>query len=185
MSISIKLAYTAALPLMRVQEIKSQLQDIDVNLTLFDKNKQKTNHFDSYAASNCLIIEARTYAQIQEGEAQQYWLAIVETVRLIRPLIKASQESYGLQISLDYNTVFNFQLDHAFDEKTFELALQQLHDFMEVQQPIVGFGNPFFVYFLKDAQQWKKVEVLDLMEEEAFEPRASKKNWKSKKKKKK
>ena len=86
---------------------------------------------------------------------------------------------------LDHNTVFNFQLDHSFDKKTFDLALSKLKDFMAIQQPIVGFGNPFFVYFAKDAQQWKKVEVLDLIEEEEFVPRSSKKSSKPKKKKRK
>ncbi|MGB0522475.1 MAG: hypothetical protein ACPGJS_05920 [Flammeovirgaceae bacterium] len=161
--------------------MKETLLKQHVHLSFFNKRDKDQRYFDSFSAENCLIVSDRMYAHIQQ-DFEYYWPLVLKTIDELYQLLPSSKTALGLQVMLDANTIFNVKLDRSLGDARFQQSFQKMIAFLQQQKPVRGYGNPFFVYFDTHSSEWKKVEVLDLFEEEIVEPKPQKQHWKAKKK---
>ena len=157
------LDYTTALPNEFVDTIRQEFANMAINLVYTAKKQQE--YFDTYAPENCIVIPpiSAEWLLQEEGTIQQ---SIQGLLLKTWQKYKAQQAVFGVQVQLDANTLFNFKLDQKFTEQEILQSIEQLFIFSKKQPLTRGYGNPFFIYYAPEQSQWKKVEVLDLLEDE-------------------
>ena len=166
-----------------VQELQTKSEAMQFS---FSTSTPRESYFDTYSAANCLVFDPKATAYVLESAAEKnMWQQMESIITKVWQAYKQQDQAFGLQFQLDMNTLFNLKLSNSFSEKTFQQALGKILDFLKMQSSRRGYGNPYFVYFEEGSNQWKKVEVLDLFEEEEDDKPIKNKNTKGKSKKRK
>lgn len=178
----ISFEYLAAITPVEIEQLKADFESVNIPFKANPTHQRKTKYFDSYSASNTLIIKPPQFDLLITDSSAELWDSLIPFILKIKQLLKGYNALLGIQIQLDANTIFNVKLDASFDENTTKISLLQLIEFMAKQKPNVGYGhNPFFVYYDSNKKEWKKVEVMDLIEEDDESSLRTKPNNKQKK----
>lgn len=69
--------------------------------------------------------------------------------------------NFGLKVSLDKHTAFNFHLDGDLDEKTVINSLDKILEFLREQELKEKYQLPDYVYFDANRDEWIKVDVME------------------------
>lgn len=75
--------------------------------------------------------------------------------------VKKKQTTFGISLSLDKNTGFNFRLDSNFNSETIDKSLDQAVDFIKNQTPNDSYSLPVFLYYDHENTKWVPVNIME------------------------
>ncbi len=175
-------------------EYSELLEKNDLQLSSYNKHGIAYASFDDYTNQIFIAINGELIKNILFGIAGNAIWDIIKTItksvhskiknkKLTKLTTGKSQKqdvTFGMNMSLDKNTSFNFRIDQNLSLEEINIALDQATEFIKNQKLNEEFEHPMFVYFDNKNKKWISVNMFeDIREKIALKKKASK----SKKKK--
>lgn len=89
--------------------------------------------------------------------------------------IEEKEIKFGVQVNLDENTGFNFEIEGNLDNEVIENSLDKILDFMREQQTRKTYQIPDYVHYSEQEHKWIKIDVMDAIRKKANKQRKKKK----------
>lgn len=177
-----------------------ELKKNAIELSSFDKSGVAYNSLEDYTNMVFLALNSELTKNIIYAVAGN---VVWETIKIITKKIFSKSKNrtidsysgkgqtvkkeitFGINLSLDENTGFNFRLDNKFTTETIDKPLNQAAEFLKTQTPNDSFNHPLFLYYDHKNEKWISVNMMDDIRQKHFSPPKKEKKTKSTKRKKK
>ena len=173
----IHLTYLGELDNDDLSEINNLLTKGKLELSSFNKSGTMENSLslEDFTLVTYLVLNQPIVIELLKGVGTNaIWDSIKASVLFIRNKIKGKKYykgtsgsieekdiKFGLQVNLDKNTGFNFELEGNLDNEIIENLLDKIIDFMKEQKPRNKYQIADYVYYSKQEGKWIKVDVMN------------------------
>ncbi len=160
-----------------IDEYHKVLDKINLKLSTYDKNGDLTASLDDFSLSVFYILSELTIQEILNGTITNATWDVIKFIvinswnkvknKTLTKYTSTSKEnkkvSFGVKISIDKNTHFDFHLDGNIDEATINKALDKILDFLHKQQKNKIYKNANYVEYNIKKNEWKSTEFSDMI----------------------
>ncbi len=185
----VHLEYLGELNEAELLEINEKLKTAGLELSSFNKSGVMYNNLEEYSLVTFFVLNQQLVIELLKGVGTNVlWDVIKHSLLSLRSKIKGKRYNkniagtieqkeikFGLQVNLDKNTGFNFELDGNVSDDIIEKSLDKVLNFLREQKPREKYQIRDYVYYSEKEDKWIKLDVM----------REISKKTKSKKKKKK
>lgn len=154
-------------------EYEKSIKDIGSEFSSYDKNGDFYASLDSFTLDVCFILSQMTIQGIISNTINSAtWDSIKYVVLNIWNKVKNKEIgkgnssdftkktiSFGIKVSLDKNTNFNFNLSGDLSEKIVLESLDKTLELIKSQKTNSKFKHPSFVTYDKKKGKWKSLDV--------------------------
>jgi hypothetical protein len=172
-----------------LNEINNLLTKDKLVLSSYNRSGMMEASLEDFALNTFLVLSQPIVIELLKGVGTNaIWDSIKITALFIRNKIKGKnylkvtsggneekEIKVGIQVNLDKNTGFNFELQGNLDNEIIENSLDKILDFIREQQPRKTYQIPDYVYYSEQKQKWIKIDVMDAIREKANKQRKNNK----------
>ena len=163
-----------------IAEIENRLKQADIELSRFDYSGFPKATLEDYLNVVFVAIQTPLISNILTGVFSNFvWESIKFSVikiwlntrqKKITKITSSAQEkknvTFGLEVSLDKNTSFNFRLDGDLSEKTIDKSLDKILNFLKEQKLNENYKHQYFMTYNSNLDNWEKLDVEEELRKE-------------------
>lgn len=163
-----------------IAEIENRLKQADIELSRFDSSGFPKAALEDYLNVVFVAIQTPLISNILTGVFSNFvWESIKFSVikvwfntrqKKITKFTSRTQEkknvTFGLEVSLDKNTSFNFRLDGDLSEKTIDKSLDKILNFLKEQKLNESYKHQYFMTYNSTLDNWEKLDVEEELRKE-------------------
>lgn len=153
-----------------IEIIETKLSIVNIELSRFDKNGVTYASLEQFMLQMALFIGDKTTQDVLSGiSTNALWDAIKSVGFLVWQKVKKRTANsntenkktinYGIKMTLDPNTKFEFKIDGDFSDETALKSIDKILDFLKTATPNQKSKRPDFVIFNKEKKVWEVVDV--------------------------
>jgi len=175
-----------------ISDFKNVIEKTELEFSSYNKNGDMFASLDNYTLSVFVIISQITIQEILNGTiTNATWDAIKYVVgktwskvrkktitKYTSSTSNKEEVKFGIKVSLDENTHFDFYLNGNLNEETIIKSLDKTFEFIAKQQMNKGYKFPYYVEYDENVQEWKSIDVDNLLRNINVKPKKKKKKKK-------
>jgi hypothetical protein len=149
-----------------ITTIENELAKFNLQLSRFDKMGVPYASLEDIMLQMAFFLGDKTTQDVLTGVGTNaLWDAIKAMTMSVWQKIKTSRFNnnksinYGIKLTLDKNTKFEFKIDGDFSEDTALKSLDKIIDFLKTTKVNETIKRPNFVRFNEKAEKWEVVDV--------------------------
>lgn len=146
----------------------SLLKNADLELSSYDKNGVIYNSLEDYKNLMSVVLNDELTKNIILGVVGNIvWDTIKTITKNIFNKVKNNNQStkreitFGINLSLNKNTGFNFRLNSKISSERVDKSLDQAKEFVRTQQPNKEYQFPIFLYYDDKKNVWIPVDSVE------------------------
>lgn len=161
--------------------IENELEKFNLQLSRFDKMGVPYASVEDFMLQMAFFLGDKTTQDVLTGVGTNaLWDAIKALTISVWVKIRSSRFkndksiNYGIKLSLDKNTKFEFKIDGDFSEETALKALDKIIDFLKTTKVNDTIKRPEFVTFNERTEKWEIVDVDAELRKKYFDSKGEK-----------
>ena len=156
-----------------LKEIDGELEAIQLELSSYDKNGVMYASLEDFTNLMNVVVNHELTKNVVFGVVGNIvWETIKAITIKIFKKVKGQnittistkptkkELTFGLHLSLNKNTGFEFRLDTRLSTETVDKALDKAKDYIKVQTPNESYKQPKFLYYDEKINEWVVVDVM-------------------------
>lgn len=171
-----------------LKEINEQLAVVHLEISSYDKNGVMYASLEDFTNLMNVVINHELTKNVVFGVVGNI---VWETIKVItlkifkkvkgQSITKISTKptkkelTFGLHLSLNKNTGFEFRLDTRLSNETVDKALDKAKEYVKAQTPNEKYKQPQFLYFDEKKDDWVVVDVMEEITKQSNKKRERKK----------
>lgn len=156
-----------------LEDADSKLKSVELELSSYDKSGVAYASLEDFTNLMNVIVNHEITKNIVFGVVGNI---VWETIKAItlnvfkkvkgKSITKVSTKptknelTFGIHLSLNKNTGFEFRLDTKLSTETIDKALDQAKDYVKTQTPNERYKHPTFLYYDEKKHEWIAVDVM-------------------------
>lgn len=168
--------------------VDDQLKVIQLELSSYDKSGVMYASLEDFTNLMNVVINHELTKNVVFGVVSNIvWETIKAITLKIHKKVKGhsitkistkptnKELTFGLHLSLNRNTGFEFRLDAKLSTETVDKALDKAKDYVKTQTPNESYKQPKFLYYDEKKNEWVVVDVMAEIRKQTNKKRGSKK----------
>lgn len=150
--------------------ISNSLEVVNLELSSYDQSADIRASLEDFTNMMYVGLSSELTKNIVFGVLGNFaWEAIKKITKIIFSKVKnenvnsktkKKELTFGLHLSLNKNTGFNFRLDSKLSSESVDEALDQAKEYISIQKPNEEYKFPTFLYYDDKKNEWIAVDIL-------------------------